>query len=197
MARLDHKISRTRRLSARFDYAHGWLSSFEARNNDLISGLLAFVRTAALNTLDPTAVLSLNSVLGPQALNDLYISWGQRKSDITPNGLGAPVNIPGGAFLGRENILPHYRKEKYAHIGERTDASFQAYLSMLRLNGKAEGLLGVQQCRIEQGQVAVLGSQQQRNFGAPENNPLSAPVAQAFNDRKKQPLGFGADFSAA
>src|SRR5208337_3415888 len=80
---------------------------------------------------------------------------------------------------------------------ECADASFQAHLSTLRLNGEAEGLLGVQQCRIEQGHVAVLGSQQQRNFGAPENNPLSAPVAQAFNDLKKQPLGFGADFSAA
>lgn len=118
MARWDHEITRAHRLSARLNYAHDRQSSIEAQNNDQISGLLAFERTAALTTLDPTAVLSLSSALSPRMLNDLRISWGQRKFDMTPNGLGAPVNIPGAAFLGRENILPHYRKEKHAHLDE-------------------------------------------------------------------------------
>jgi outer membrane receptor protein involved in Fe transport len=127
MARFDHEISRAHRLSARLNYAHDRLSSFEAQNNDQISGLLAFERTAALTTLDPTAVLTLSSVLSPRALNDLRFSWGQRKFDMTPNGLGAPVNIPGIAFLGRENILPHYRKEKHVHFDDAVTLSIGAH----------------------------------------------------------------------
>ncbi|MDD1762954.1 MAG: TonB-dependent receptor, partial [Methanothrix sp.] len=127
MARLDHEISRVHRLSARLNYAHDKQSSIEAQNNDQISGLLAFERTAALTTLDPTAVLSLSSVLSPRRLNDLRISWGQRKFDMTPNGLGAPVNISGVAFLGRENILPHYRTEKHVHLDDSLTLSLGAH----------------------------------------------------------------------
>jgi hypothetical protein len=61
-------------------------------------------------------VLSVNSVLSLRTLNDLRFSLGQRKFDMTPNGLSAPVNIPGVAFLGRENILPHYRKERHVTV---------------------------------------------------------------------------------
>lgn len=118
MARLDHEISAAHRLSARLNYAHERLSSFEAQNSDQIAGLLALERTAALTTLDPTAVLALTSILSPRALNDLRLSWAQRKFDMTPNGLGAPVNIPGIAFLGRESILPHYRTEKHVHFDD-------------------------------------------------------------------------------
>lgn len=127
MARLDHEISRVHRLSARLNYAHDKQSSIEAQNNDQISGLLAFERTAALTTLDPTAVLSLSSVLSPRRLNDLRISWGRRKFDMTPNGLGAPVNISGVAFLGRENILPHYRTEKHVHLDDALTLSSGAH----------------------------------------------------------------------
>jgi hypothetical protein len=118
MARLDHEIRSAHRLSARLNYAHDRLSSFEAQNNDQISGLLAYERTAALTTLDPTAVFSLNSTFGNRILNDFRVSAAQRKFDMTPNSLGAPVNIPGVAFLGRENILPHFRKEKHVHVDD-------------------------------------------------------------------------------
>ncbi|MGC8989699.1 MAG: hypothetical protein ACP5MD_06215, partial [Verrucomicrobiia bacterium] len=113
MARLDHEISSAHRLSARLNYAHDKLSAFEPQNNDQISGLIAFERTAALTTLDPTMVVTLNSSLRPSILNDFRFSAAQRKFDMSPNSLGAPVNIAGVAFLGRENILPHYRKEKH------------------------------------------------------------------------------------
>ncbi|HWB95157.1 MAG TPA: hypothetical protein VG672_00595, partial [Bryobacteraceae bacterium] len=75
MARLDHEVSRAHRLSARLNYAHDRLSSLEAQNNDQISGLLAYERTAALGTIDPTAVLGLNSVVSPRAVNDFRFSW--------------------------------------------------------------------------------------------------------------------------
>lgn len=127
MARLDHEISRMYRLSARLNYAHDRLTSLEAQNNDQISGLLAFERTAALAAFDPTAVLSLTSVLSPATVNDLRFSWAQRKFDMTPNGLGAPVNIPGVAFLGRENILPHYRTEKHFHLDDSLTVSLGAH----------------------------------------------------------------------
>lgn len=127
MARLDHEISRAHRLSARLNYAHDRLNSIEAQNNDQISGLLAYERTAALTTLDPTVVVSLNSAFGGQVLNDLRVSAAQRKFDMTPNSLDAPVNIPGVAFLGRENILPHYRKEKHAHIDDALTVSRGAH----------------------------------------------------------------------
>lgn len=116
MARLDHEFASAHRLSARLNYAHDKLSALEAQNNDQIAGLLAFERTAALTTLDPTAVLTLNSAFSPRLLNDLRFSIAQRKFDMNPNSLRAPVNIPGVAFLGRENILPHYRTEKHFHI---------------------------------------------------------------------------------
>ena len=124
MVRFDHEISAAHRLSARINYAHDRLSSLEAQNNDQISGLLAMERTAALNTLDPTVVVGLNSVFGNRVLNDLRVSVAQRKFDMTPNGAGAPVNIPGVAFLGQENILPHYRKEKHAHLDDALTLSW-------------------------------------------------------------------------
>lgn len=127
MGRFDHELTRAHRLSARLNYAHDRLSSFEAQNNDQISGLLAFERTAALTTLDPTAVVSLNSTFGSRLLNDFRVSAAQRKFDMTPNGLGAPVNIPGAAFLGRENILPHYRKEKHLHLDDALSLSLGAH----------------------------------------------------------------------
>lgn len=133
MARLDHQAAPAHRLSARFNYAHDRLSSFEAQNNDQISGLLAYERTAALTTLDPTAVVSLNSTFGGRTLNDLRISAAQRKFDMTPNSLDAPVNIPGVAFLGRENILPHYRKEKHLHMDDALTLSLGAHI--LKLGG--------------------------------------------------------------
>jgi hypothetical protein len=116
MLRLDHEIAPPHRLSVRANYAHDTLSALEAQNNDQIAGLLAYERTAALRSLDPTAVLTLSSVLSPRALNDFRFSWARRKFDMTPNSRAAPVNIPGVAFLGRENILPHYRTEDHAHL---------------------------------------------------------------------------------
>jgi hypothetical protein len=127
MIRLDHNVNQIRRLSARLNYSHDKLSAFEAQNNDQIAGLLAYQRTAALITLDPTAVLSLNSVFGPSLLNDFRLSLAQRKFDMSPNGLGAPVNIPGVAFLGRENILPHYRTEKHLHFDNTATRSAAAH----------------------------------------------------------------------
>lgn len=123
LARLDHELAGAHRLSARLNYSQDRLSSFEAQNNDQISGLSSFERTAALTVLDPTAVLSVNSMLSPRGLNDLRFSWGQRKFEMTPNGLGAPVNIPGVAFVGRENILPHYRKENHVHFDDAVTLS--------------------------------------------------------------------------
>jgi hypothetical protein len=116
MLRADHEISAAHRLVARFNYAHDRLSSFEAQNNDQIAGLLSLGRTAALTTLDPTGVLTLNSVLSLRAINDFRFSWGRRRFEMTPNSLAPPVNIPGAAFIGRENILPHYRTERHAHL---------------------------------------------------------------------------------
>lgn len=127
MGRLDHELSPAHRVSARLNYAHDRLSAFEPQNNDQISGLVAFQRTAALTSLDPTAVVILNSVLSPRALNDLRFSASQRKFDMTPNSMGAPVNIPGIAFLGQENILPHYRKEKHFHVDDTLTLSGGAH----------------------------------------------------------------------
>jgi hypothetical protein len=115
MVRLDQELSTAHRLATRLNYAHDKLSSLEAQNNDQIAGLLSFGRTAALTTLDPTIVASLNSVLSPTRMNDLRLSWGRRKLEMTPNSDQAPVNISGVAFIGRENILPHYRTERHIH----------------------------------------------------------------------------------
>jgi hypothetical protein len=123
MFRLDHELSSAHRLAARLNYAGDKLTSFEAQNNDQIAGLLSFGRTAALTTLDPTVVVSLNSVFSANQLNDLRFSWARRKFDMTPNSLEAPVNIPGVAFIGRENILPHYRTEKHVHLEDAVTLS--------------------------------------------------------------------------
>jgi hypothetical protein len=116
MARFDEELSRKHRLSVRLNYAHDRLSSLEAQNNDQIAGLLSFGRTAALMTSDPTVVATLSSIQGPRTVNDLRFSWGRRSFDMLPNSLAAPVNIPGAAFVGRENILPHYRTESHVHL---------------------------------------------------------------------------------
>ena len=118
MLRLDHEVSQTHSLAARFNYAHDQVSAFEAQNNDQIAGLLSFGRTAALNTVDPTAVVSMSSVLNPRTLNDFRFFWGSRKFEMTPNCFEPPVNIPAAAFLGRESILPHYRTERHIHLND-------------------------------------------------------------------------------
>ncbi len=128
MARFDHEISAAHRLSARLNYAHGKLSAFEPQNNDQISGLIAYERTAALTTLDPTLVLALSSTLRPAVLNDFRFSAAQRKFDMSPNGLAAPVNIAGVGFLGRENILPHYRKEQHFHVFDTMTLAARAHI---------------------------------------------------------------------
>jgi hypothetical protein len=118
MLRLDQELPPAHRLTARFNYAHDSLSSFEAQNNDQIAGLLSPGRTAALTTLDPTVVFSLNSLFSASRMNDLRFSWARRKFDMTPNSSGAPVNIPGVAFIGQESILPHYRTERHFHLDD-------------------------------------------------------------------------------
>ena len=172
MARLDHEISVAHRLSARLNYAHDKLSAFEPQNNDQISGLIAFERTAALTTLDPTIVVTLNSSLRPSILNDFRFSAAQRKFDMSPNGLGAPVNIAGVAFLGRENILPHYRKEKHFHLGNVITASARTHIL------KFGGDLMLCPTTIEYHSLInglfVFGSQPAP--GAPPGAPLLTPV---------------------
>ena len=183
MLRLDHEASAAHRLTARLNYAHDKLSSLEAQNNDQISGLLAFERTAALTTLDPTAVLTLSSAPSASRLNDLRVSWGQRKFDMMPNSHGAPVNIPGVAFLGRENILPHYRTERHFHV----DDSITLSLGTHTLKFGGDLMLcptHVEYHRLTNG-LFTFGPQ--AAVGAPEGSPQLTAV-QAYG------LGLAANF---
>jgi hypothetical protein len=126
--RLDHELRPAHRLAARFNYAHDKLSSMEAQNNDQISGLISLGRTAALTTIDPTAVLSLSSTFGTSAVNELRFSWARRRFDMRPNSYDTPVNISGVAFIGREPILPHTRTERHIHVQDTVMLSVGRHL---------------------------------------------------------------------
>ncbi|MGQ9652397.1 MAG: TonB-dependent receptor domain-containing protein, partial [Phycisphaerae bacterium] len=184
MARLDHEISAAHRLSLRLNYAHDKLSSFEAQNTYQVAGLQAFERTAALTVLDPTAVLTLNSVFSPRLLNDLRFSIAQRKFDITPNGLGAPVDIPGIAFLGQENTLPQYRTERHFHLNEAVTLAFSRHL----LKAGGDLLLCPTTIDYQRLRNGLFTFSSQPAPGAPAGSPLLTPV-QAYG------LGLAANFA--
>ncbi len=126
--RLDHALHPAHHLAVRFNYAHDRQSALEAQNNDQIAGLLSYGRTAALTTIDPTVVVSLNSAFAPAALNELRASWAARQFEMTPNSLNTSVNIPGTAFLGREPILPHIRTEDHWHFQDTLMVSRGSHL---------------------------------------------------------------------
>lgn len=184
MARFDADFAARHRLAARLNYAHERVSALEAQNNDQIAGLLAPERTAALVTLDPTAVFTLSSVLRPHRLNDFRFSAAQRKFDMTPNSFAPPVNIPGAAFLGRENILPHYRKEKHFHLDDVVTLLVRTHI--LKFGGDwMRGPADIEYHRLLNG-LFVFGSQPAP--GAPAGSPPLTPV-QAYG------LGLAANYT--
>ncbi len=126
--RLDHQISQAHTVTARANYAHDYLSSLEAQNNDQISGLLSSGRTASLSISDPTVVLGVTSLLGPRAVNEVRGAWAKRDFRMLPNSFETPVNISGVAFVGREPILPHTRFEYHGHLQEIFTASLGPHL---------------------------------------------------------------------
>ncbi len=184
MARVDVQLNPAHRLAARVNYAHDRQSALEAQNNDQISGLLAAERTAALTTLDPTLVATLSSALGPAWLNDFRISAAQRKFDMTPNSLAAPVNIPGAAFLGRENILPHYRKEKHFHLDDVV--TFSSGSHIFKFGGDVMFAPTVIEYHRLQNGLFVFGAQAAP--GVPAGSPPLTPV-QAYG------LGLAGNYS--
>ena len=183
MLRLDHELSSSHRLAARFNYAHDTLNAFEAQNNDQIAGLLSPGRTAALTTLDPTVVVSLNSLLRASRMNDLRFSWARREFDMTPNSSRPPVNIPGVAFIGRESILPHYRTERHFHLEDTLTLNEGRH--MFKAGGDVVFCpVRIEYHRLTNGQF-TFGPQAVP--GAPDGSPLVTPV-QAYG------LGLAANF---
>jgi hypothetical protein len=183
MLRLDEELSSAHHLTARFNYAHDTLSSFEAQNNDQIAGLLSPGRMAALTTLDPTVVVSLNSLFSANQMNDLRFSWAQRKFDMTPNSSAAPVNIPGVAFIGQESILPHYRTERHFHLEDTFTVSEDRHT--FKVGGDVMFCPDrIEYHRLTNGQF-MFGPQAVP--GAPAGSPLLTPV-QAYG------LGLAANF---
>jgi outer membrane receptor protein involved in Fe transport len=129
--RLDHRVSDFHQVNARFSYAHDKLNSFEAQNNDQISGLLSFGRTASQHVTDPTAVMSITSLLSANVVNEIRLAWAKRDFRMLPNSTDPPVNIPGIAFIGREPILPHTRFEYHGHLQEVFSAAVGVHLLKL------------------------------------------------------------------
>jgi len=102
---------------------------------------------------------------------------------MVANSSGAPVNIPGVAFIGRESILPHYRTERHFHVEDTVT------LSEGRHTFKAGGDVmfcpdRIEYHRLTNGQF-TFGPQAVP--GAPAGSPLLTPV-QAYG------LGLAANF---
>ncbi|MBI3950185.1 MAG: TonB-dependent receptor [Acidobacteria bacterium] len=126
--RIDHALNSSHLLTTRFNYAHDVVRGFEPQNNDQISGLIAYGRTARFQTIDPTAVLSLTSVIGPRWLNEARFSWARRRFEMLPHSADPSVNISGIGFWGQEPILPHRRQERHWHGSNTTSWSVERHL---------------------------------------------------------------------
>ena len=110
--RLDHNINKNNLFTFRFGYNPSDISGIQVESQNQSLGQNDFSRTGVQKLNDSTAVVTLNSTLSNNMVNEARFNFGERRALFTS---GVPdavaVNINGAAFFGREVFSPVQRTE--------------------------------------------------------------------------------------
>lgn len=110
--RLDHMITRNHQFNFRFGYNPSRITGIQVESQNQSLGQNDFSRTGIQKLRDFSAVATLVSTLGGNAVNEARFNFGERRATFTSqNGEAVASNISGTAFFGRELFSPVIRTE--------------------------------------------------------------------------------------
>ncbi|HEX8177325.1 MAG TPA: TonB-dependent receptor [Pyrinomonadaceae bacterium] len=110
--RLDHNIDKSNLLTFRFGYNTSDLTGIQVESQNQSLGQNDVSRTGAQTLRDTAAVMSLNSILSNNMVNEARVNFGVRRATFkSQNGDAVAFNITGTGFIGRELFSPVIRTE--------------------------------------------------------------------------------------
>jgi hypothetical protein len=110
--RLDHNINKNHLFTFRFGYNPSDITGIQVESQNQSLGQNDFSRTGIQNLRDYTAVVTLNSTLSNNMVNEARFNFGERRAVFrSQNGDAVASNITGTAFIGRELFSPVNRTE--------------------------------------------------------------------------------------
>lgn len=108
----DHRFNDNNNMSVRFSYNPSTLSGIQDESQNQTLGQNDFSRTGTADTRDTAFNASLTSVWPHNLVNELYFSFGRRKTNFNSQVPGTALQIIGTAFLGQNPFSPVDRTEK-------------------------------------------------------------------------------------
>ena len=110
--RLDHNIDKSNLLTFRFGYNTSDLTGIQVESQNQSLGQNDVSRTGAQTLRDTAAVMTLNSILSNNMVNEARVNFGVRRATFkSQNADAVAFNITGTAFIGRELFSPVVRTE--------------------------------------------------------------------------------------
>jgi hypothetical protein len=110
--RLDHNINKNHLFTFRFGYNPSDITGIQVESQNQSLGQNDFSRTGIQNLRDFTTVVTLNSTLSNNMVNEARFNFGERRAIFkSQNGDAVAFNITGAAFIGRELFSPVDRTE--------------------------------------------------------------------------------------
>lgn len=110
--RLDHMITKNHQFNFRFGYNPSRISGIQVESQNQSLGQNDFSRTGIQKLRDFSTVVTLNSTLSNNMVNELRFNFGERRATFTSqNGDAVASNVSGTAFFGRELFSPVVRTE--------------------------------------------------------------------------------------
>jgi hypothetical protein len=110
--RIDHNINTNNLLTFRMGYNTSDLSGIQVESQNQSLGQNDVSRTGIQTLRDTAAVLSLNSILSSNMVNEARFNFGVRRATFkSQNGDAVAFNITGTGFIGRELFSPVVRTE--------------------------------------------------------------------------------------
>ncbi len=115
----DHTFNAANHLTVRFGYNPGYVSGIQVESQNQSLGQNDFSRTGITRLRDTSLSVGLNSTLNSNMMNELRLSYGQRRTSFVSQYEDAVAfNIADTAFIGRELFSPVRRTEKRIQIAD-------------------------------------------------------------------------------
>jgi len=111
-SKLDHHTADRSALMMRYAFSRG-------RTRNEVQGPDNFADRSAQGsslTVDHSLVASYLRVLSPSTVNELRAQFGQRRLELTPNGTGPQIDIPGVVTFGTYHRMDSARTERHYQI---------------------------------------------------------------------------------
>ena len=110
--RLDHNINKNNLFTFRFGYNTSDITGIQVESQNQSLGQNDVSRTGAQTLRDSAAVVTLNTILSGNMVNEARANFGERRATFkSQNGDAVAFNITGTAFIGRELFSPVVRTE--------------------------------------------------------------------------------------